>query len=332
MLLDQRRLPEKTCYKRLKSSGSVSSAIKNMVVRGAPAIGIAAGYGYCLGSIEKIFTDTRELSEHMKKVKMDLLDSRPTAVNLRWSLDIMEKKFNSIKGMPQEELFAELLDTANTIKDSQMESDMKMGKYGIKLLKKISRRKGKLNILTHCNAGALATGGLGTALGVIRAAYDEGIVRMVYADETRPRLQGARLTCFELKEAGIPYTLICDNMSGLLMSQKRIDVVIVGADRIALNGDVANKIGTYMVAVLAKQHRIPFYVAAPKSTFDYSTPVGENIEIEKRPDDEVLVIGNELISAEGTKVENPAFDITPYKFIKAYITEYGVLKKADELQ
>ncbi len=332
ILLDQRKLPHRVCYVRIKNSEETSDAIKDMVARGAPLIGITSCYGYALGCIEEVFASNADLIKHMDMVKQRLLNSRPTAVNLKWALDKMEGKFNSLKGLTQNEIFKGLVDTADNLKESEIQANEKMGEYGAKLLKKISRKKGKLNILSHCNAGALATGGWGTALGVIRSAFNKGIVKMVYVDETRPRLQGARLTCFELKEAGIPYTLICDNMSGLLMRQKRIDVAIVGADRIASNGDVANKIGTYMVAVLAKYHRIPFYVAAPESTFDFNTPEGDNIEIETRDEEEVLFIGKERISPQETRVENLAFDITPQKFVAAYITEKGVIKKPDELQ
>ncbi len=332
ILLDQRFLPHKMTYARIKNVKAAAAAIKNMIVRGAPAIGIAAAYGYCLGCVEKEYSDIKLLKQYMSNVKEELLASRPTAVNLKWALDKMHEKLNSLDETSQQRIYERLIEAADKIKNNEIEANKMMGRFGAKVFKRISRKKGKLSILTHCNAGALATGGWGTAVGVIRSAFEENIVKMVYADETRPRLQGARLTCFELKDSEIPYTLICDNMAGFFMKQKKIDVVIVGADRIALNGDVANKIGTYSVAVLAKHHKIPFYVAAPKSTFDFNTLVGDDIEIETRPDKEVTVIGNEKICPDDTSVMNPAFDITPCKYITSYITEEGVIKKPDELQ
>jgi methylthioribose-1-phosphate isomerase len=332
VLLDQRVIPQKVRYKKFKNSEEAAWAIKVMVVRGAPAIGIAAAYGYVLGCIEKKISDKKLLDEYMKEVKVRLFEARPTAVNLQWALDRMEQKYNSLGELGQEEIFIKLLEEADIIKESEIQANISMGDYGAEEFKRLMKDNKKLNILTHCNAGALATGGWGTALGVIRSAFDNGIIEKVYADETRPRLQGARLTCFELKEHGIPYKLICDNMSGLFMKNNRIDAIVVGADRIAANGDVANKIGTYMVAVLANRHNIPFYVAAPRSTFDFNTATGDDIEIEQRSIEEVLYIKKRSISPQGTQAENPAFDVTPQELVTGYITEEGVIRHPDELQ
>lgn len=326
-LLDQRKLPEQLKYVVIRDYEETAMAIKDMVVRGAPAIGITGVYGYCLGCIERGFNKI-DLLKQMSKVKQKLLNSRPTAVNLRWALDKMEGEFNGLqdKDIKQNKIYEKLVEAAHNLKKSEIEGNRRIGQHGAELLKNISREKGKLTVLTHCNAGALATGGWGTALGIIHSAFNEGLIKMVYVDETRPRLQGAKLTCFELKRENIPHTLICDSMSGLLMSQKKLDAVIVGADRIAANGDVANKIGTYIIAVLAHRHNLPFYVAAPKSTFDFKTPSGEDIEIEQRSEEEVLFVGKESISPKGTKAENPAFDVTPHEIVTAYITEEGTMK------
>ncbi|MFH1414762.1 MAG: S-methyl-5-thioribose-1-phosphate isomerase [Elusimicrobiota bacterium] len=332
LLLDQRKIPGEVSQVSIENSDEAADAITNMTVRGAPAIGIAAAYGYCLGCIEAADMERSLLPGHMREVKSKLQAARPTAVNLRWALDRMEEKYVSLEEKETDEIIAGLVGAADNIKETEIQANIDMGRYGAQMLEELSGKKGKLNILTHCNAGALATGGWGTALGVIRAAFEKGIVGMVYADETRPRLQGARLTCFELKEAGIPYTLITDNMSGMLMKEGEIDAAIVGADRIAANGDVANKIGTYMVAVLAKENSLPFYVAAPRSTFDFNTPSGDDIEIEDRDVEEVIYMGKERICPEGTKAVNPAFDVTEHRLITAYITEKGVISKPDELQ
>ncbi|MFC2091318.1 S-methyl-5-thioribose-1-phosphate isomerase [Elusimicrobiota bacterium] len=326
-LLDQRKLPDKISYLKIKDSKGTASAIRNMVVRGAPAIGITAAYGYCLGSIEKKFKEHSDLVKYIKNVKKELLSTRPTAVNLKWALDRMESEFNNIKNVDQKKIFVLLEEAANKIKSSEIEANTKIGEYGADILQNIAKKKKKLCVLTHCNAGELATGGWGTALGVIRSAFKKDLIDTVFVDETRPRFQGARLTCFELKNERIPHRLICDNMAGLLMSKGRVDVVIVGADRIVQNGDVANKIGTYMVAVLANRHDIPFYVAAPKSTFDMDVKEGSDIDIEVRSETEVLYIGGHRISPKGTIAMNPAFDVTPHELVTGYITENGVIKQ-----
>ncbi|MBN2407233.1 MAG: S-methyl-5-thioribose-1-phosphate isomerase [Elusimicrobia bacterium] len=328
-LLDQRALPRKVRYVKIKTHRRAAWAIKDMVVRGAPAIGIAAAYGYYLGYAA--CRDKGSVKEHMREVREDLLSSRPTAVNLRWALDRMEEELEKLSGR-EGDTGAGLLKAADRIKESEIEANMKIGEHGARLLRQTFPGKKKVNILTHCNAGALATGGWGTALGVIRTAFREGMLESVYADETRPRLQGARLTCYELFNEGIPFRMICDNMSGFFMRQGGIDAVVVGADRIAKNGDVANKIGTYMVAVLAARHNIPFFVAAPLSTFDFDTPSGDGIEIEYRDDSEVLNIGGKAICPAGTCTKNPAFDVTPSELVAAYITEKGAVRKTDELQ
>jgi len=330
-LLDQRVLPEKEEYFQVAASHEAAAAITDMVVRGAPAIGIAAAYGYALGALEKNIKSYDELKKHMDSVRQELLKARPTAVNLKWAVNKMHGEFKQLEGKELSEVRDKLVAAADKIKKKEIEANIKMGEYGANLIEKIYKEKGKINILTHCNAGALATGGWGTALGVIRSAAERGYVQMVYADETRPRLQGAKLTCYELKKAEIPYTLISDNMSGFLMNRGKIDCAVVGADRIARNGDVANKIGTYMVAALAQRHSIPFYVAAPESTFDFDTADGSGIEIEERSHDEVLLINDRSIAPEGTETVNPAFDVTPKELVSAYITEKGVIGSPDEL-
>ncbi|MEA3506415.1 MAG: S-methyl-5-thioribose-1-phosphate isomerase [Elusimicrobiota bacterium] len=331
VLLDQRRLPFKKKYKKISSSASTARAIKDMVVRGAPAIGITAAYGYYLGSLEAELNNYKKLKRHMDRVKKKLLDSRPTAVNLQWALNSMEKVFTGSRDLSLKELRGKLYKQAEEIKNSEIEANREIGRRGSAELKKIAAGR-KIKVLTHCNAGALATGGWGTALGVIRSAFKDGIISEVFADETRPRLQGARLTCWELKEEEIPCRLITDGMSGFFMSRGEIDAVVVGADRIALNGDVANKIGTSMVAVAAGYYNVPFYVAAPVSTFDFNCPTGGDIQIEERSHREVLEINGKKIAPQGTKTSNPAFDITEKKLISGYITEKGVLNSADELQ
>ncbi|MFW6134372.1 MAG: S-methyl-5-thioribose-1-phosphate isomerase [Elusimicrobiota bacterium] len=328
-LLDQRKLPHKEEYIKVENTQQAAKAIKDMAVRGAPAIGITAAYSYCLGLFEKKFNNLEEADKHLEKVKNTLIRTRPTAVNLKWALEKMESEYNNIKNHDMDIIRSKITESAHAIKNSEINANKKIGENGAEILK---RKEKKVNILTHCNAGALATGGWGTALGVIRTAYNKGILGKVYCNETRPRLQGAKLTCYELKKESIPYILLCDSMSGMIMKQGKIDAVVVGADRIAANGDVANKIGTYMLACLAKLNKIDFYVAAPESTFDFNTKSGERIKIEQRDPDEVLKIGTTLIAPEGTKVFNPGFDITPKDMISAYITEKGVINRPDELQ
>ena len=290
-LLDQRLLPDQTVYITCSSAAEVATAIRDMVVRGAPAIGCAAAFGVVLGG-----KDSYEL----------LAKSRPTAINLFWALERMKTAEN-----PELEAVA--------IFDEDLAANRAMGKHGAKLIPKGAR------ILTYCNTGALATSGHGTALGVVRTAFERDKTISVIACETRPYLQGARLTAWECVQEGIPCTLITDNMAGHLMSKGEVDVVIVGADRIAANGDAANKIGTYMVAVLARRHRLPFYVAAPTSTFDPKTADGSAIQIEERPPQEVTGYRGVRWAPEGVKVRNPAFDVTPADLISGIVCEKGVV-------
>ena len=290
-LLDQRLLPDQTVYITCKTAAEVATAIRDMVVRGAPAIGCAAAFGVVLGG-----KDSFSL----------LAASRPTAVNLFWALDRMKGAKN-----PQAE--------AQAIFDEDLAANRAMGRHGAALIPKGAR------ILTYCNAGALATSGHGTALGVVRTAFEQDKTISVIACETRPYLQGARLTAWECVQEGIPCTLITDNMAGHLISKGEVDVVVVGADRIAANGDAANKIGTYMVAVLAHRHRLPFYVAAPTSTFDPKTADGSGIQIEERPAQEVTGYGGRRWAPEGVKVRNPAFDVTPAGLIAGIVCEKGVI-------
>ncbi|MGM0440811.1 MAG: S-methyl-5-thioribose-1-phosphate isomerase [Elusimicrobiota bacterium] len=334
-LLDQRLLPHKEKYVENKNHEAVAESIKNMTVRGAPAIGITAAFGYCRGVKDFIEQKTSEnnIDNFLKNVKSRLLKSRPTAVNLKWAVNKMEQKYIDLKQEPVDKIYSKLLNEARKLKESEVKANIDMGDYGADLLENIDgKNTDKLNLLTHCNAGALATGGWGTALGVMRTAHRRGLVRKVFADETRPRLQGARLTCYELGKENIPHKLIIDSMSGFLMKKGEIDAVVVGADRIAANGDVANKIGTYMSAVLADRHSIPFYVAAPVSTFDFDTETGRDIEIELRSPKEVLFINGRRIAPRETETKNYAFDITDSELIRGYITEKGVIKKTDELR
>lgn len=301
-LLDQRKLPFEKEYVKCSTLNDVCFAIKEMVVRGAPAIGVAAGFGFYFGVVENI---------KLEDIENRLLHTRPTAVNLKWAVEKMKKCYLLKK---------ELLQEALNLMEEDIKINRQIGKNGAKIINDGD------NILTHCNAGSLATAGYGTALGVIRAAKEEGKNIHVYVDETRPYLQGARLTTFELNEENIDNTLICDNMAGFLMWQKKIDKVIVGADRIALNGDVANKIGTYQLAVLASYHNIPFYVAAPLSTFDKMCKSGEFIPIEERDDKEIKEVFGKKITVESQKCYNPAFDITPNSLITGIVTEIGLIK------
>ncbi len=320
-LLDQTRLPMTVEYIAAKDVETVAEAIRRLSVRGAPAIGAAAAYGMVLGA-NKINTDDKEkfLAE-LGKIGYQLSATRPTAVNLRWAIDRMLDKVRGHADLNIDGIKKMLLEEANQIFCEDLEANRRMGEYGQQLVPQ------KAAILTHCNAGALATAGIGTALGVIRAAFREGKDIQVYVSETRPLLQGARLTAWEMMQEDIPATLITDNMTGYLMAQGKVDVVIVGADRITANGDVANKIGTYGLAVLAQAHGIPFYVAAPISTLDLSLPSGDQITIEERNVEEVTKIGGTQIAPTGIKVWNPAFDVTPNKLVTAIITERGVVKQ-----
>ena len=312
-LLDQTRLPAEERWLRYTDYRQVANAIRTMVVRGAPAIGIAAAYATVLAAQENACKG--DFPASMSQAKETLAASRPTAVNLFWALDRMEKLWLSV-GPDLPRLEAE----ARAIHREDVQMNETMGKAGAELVPQGAR------ILTHCNAGALATGGYGTALGVIRTAHAQGKVSMVYADETRPLLQGARLTAYELVKDQIPVTLICDDMAGCLMAQGKIDMVVVGCDRMAANGDFANKIGTYSLAVLAKHHGIPFYTALPSSTIDRSIPNGGHIPVEQRGGEEVTGFAGVPTGPAGVQTWNPAFDVTPHELLTAVITERGVLR------
>ncbi|MEG6615303.1 S-methyl-5-thioribose-1-phosphate isomerase [Peptococcaceae bacterium 1198_IL3148] len=320
-ILDQTLLPGKVEYIEAKDVETVADAIRRLSVRGAPAIGAAAAYGMVIGANAIRETEKEKFLAEINKVGYELSSTRPTAVNLRWAIDRLMALVREHQGLDVKGIKKLLLEEAHKIFCEDLEANRKMGEYGQKLL------PDSVRILTHCNAGALATAGLGTALGVIRAAHKAGKTIKVYADETRPLLQGARLTAWEMMQEGIPVTLITDNMAGYLMAQGKVDAVIVGADRITANGDVANKIGTYGVAVLAQAHNIPFYVAAPISTLDMSMPSGDQIPIEQRAADEVTQIGGVQVAPSGVEVWNPAFDVTPNKLVTAIITERGVVKQ-----
>lgn len=324
-MIDQRVLPAEFKYISASSAAEMAACIRNMVVRGAPAIGVAAAYGVALEAI-KLKHLTSEQFHRGMAIGIELLaKSRPTAVNLFWALNQMNEKFASIGNAPNAAVAIELLALAKEIHKDDIRINRAMGAHGAKLLNDGDR------VLTHCNAGALATAGHGTALGVIRSAVELGKKISVIADETRPFLQGARLTAWEMVQEQIPTTLITDNMSGYLMSRGEVDAIIVGADRVAANGDVANKVGTYMVAVLAKRHNIPFYVATPISTIDLSLNSGAQIDIEEREGSEVRGFGDQEWAAKGVSIKNPAFDITPFDLITAYITENGVYKSIKDL-
>ena len=318
VMLDQRLLPLEEIYVAYDDYLSVAKAIEHMVIRGAPAIGVAAAMGVALGALGLATKNFDEFYKKIEGICERLAKTRPTAVNLFWALERMKRVTLENKDLNLSQLQQRLKEEAIRICHEDIEANRAMGRHGAKLLKT------GMKILTHCNAGALATAGFGTALGVIYAAQEEGKNIQVYADETRPWLQGARLTTWELQKHGIDVTLICDNMAGSLMAQKRIDAVIVGADRIAANGDVVNKIGTYPVAVLAKHHNIPFYVAAPLSTIDLKMASGVNIPIEERNPKEVTHIKDQQIAPSHIKIKNPAFDCTPHALVTAIISEKGI--------
>jgi methylthioribose-1-phosphate isomerase len=320
VMIDQRKLPGQVKYNRYRSLARVIQAIQTMVIRGAPAIGCAAAYGMYLGA-RSIRTSNRETFRRRFDEMCGLMKAaRPTAVNLAWAVDRMRALVHEDKWTAVAEIKDALLDEAHAITAEDEAICRKLGQNGAALLADGS------TVLTHCNAGALATAGYGTALGVIRAAVESGKKIQVLADETRPFLQGLRLTAWELMADNVPVTVITDSMAGALMAQGRIDAVVVGADRIAANGDVANKIGTYTVAVLARHHKIPFYVAAPMSTIDFKTPTGRGIPIEQRDPAEVLGCGGRRLGPDGARVLNPAFDVTPNRLVAAIITERGVAK------
>ena len=323
-MLDQRILPTEEKYLILRSYEEVADAIKKMIVRGAPAIGVSAAMGLALGAKQAVGTSVADL-EYDFDYMCDLMSStRPTAVNLFWAIERMRACFRRAKAETEdvEEVKERLITEARKIYDEDLAANRRLGRFGGELI------PDGATVLTHCNAGALATAGdYGTALGVIRGARDAGKHVAVIADETRPFLQGARLTAWELAKDEIPVTLITDNMAGHVMKQGKVDAVVVGADRIAANGDTANKIGTYMVAVLAKQHDIPFYVAAPISTLDLTLKSGEEIPIEERDAREVTHLRDHKIAPDGIEVRNPAFDVTPNELIAAIITDRGVARQ-----
>jgi methylthioribose-1-phosphate isomerase len=322
-MLDQRVLPNEEKWLHLKTYDEVATGIRDMAVRGAPAIGVSAAYGVALGVKHFVGTSLDDLAEEVDYICDVLGKTRPTAVNLFWALDRMKSTFAQARreGRSLSEIKQILTDEAKAIHDEDIESQRLIAKFGGELLEDNS------TVLTHCNAGALATGGVwGTALGVIRGAIDQGKHVSVIADETRPYLQGSRLTAWELLRDDIPVTLITDNMSGHVMKKGRVQAVVVGSDRIAANGDVANKIGTYMVAVLARQHGIPFYVAAPLSTVDLNCPTGEQIPIEERAIREITHVQDIQLAPDGIDVSNYAFDVTPHELVTAIITEKGVAR------
>lgn len=307
--LDQRKIPQSVCFRDCRTYEEVASSIEDMTVRGAPAIGVAAAYGIALAA----YKDPALIYNAMER----LAKTRPTAVNLYWALERMGSVAKQC--LDKSALYAALQSEAIKIHNADIDINKRIGQYGQALLPETA------NIITHCNAGALATAGYGTALGVFRAAREHGKKLKIYADETRPRFQGGRLTAFELYEDGFDVTVICDSMAAFLMKCKKIDAVITGADRIALNGDTANKIGTYSLAIAARRHKIPFYIAAPLNTIDIDCPNGDGIPIEERDSDEMRRFGGELIFPEFVAVWNPSFDITPAELITGIITEAGVI-------
>jgi methylthioribose-1-phosphate isomerase len=318
--LDQTKLPTEETYVTCTTYQQVADVIRNMVVRGAPAIGVAAAMGIALGVQKSSAETVADLKNEFDQICQVLGETRPTAVNLFWAIRRMQDKFEALRIRPLAQIRAALVEEAQRMLAEDIAANQAMGRHGATLMPASG------GVLTHCNAGALATAGYGTALGIIRAAVAQGKKIHVYADETRPFLQGSRLTAWELLKDGIPTTVISDNMAGAMMKQGKIGAVVVGADRIAANGDVANKIGTYTVAVLAKEHGIPFYVAAPISTVDLATPDGSGIPIEQRKAEEVTHIAGRRIVPAGVWVENPAFDVTPARYVAAIITERGVAR------
>jgi len=319
-ILDQKKLPGKTVYLQCRNYQQVAKAIREMNIRGAPAIGVAVAMGIALGMRRSAVKNKVDYFNRLNRISQVFAATRPTAVNLFWAIARMVKCAYKHEEKQLSVINELLVKEAGAIYKEDIRANRKIGEYGAGLIKEGAR------ILTHCNAGALATAGYGTALGIIRKAHEQKKNIKVLVDETRPFLQGARLTAWELKEEKIPFTLITDNMAGYFMYRGKIDTVVVGADRVAANGDVVNKIGTYSVAVLAKEHKIPFYVAAPVSTFDLSKRAGKEIVIEERDLKEVTHIVNKRITPEDIEVANPAFDMTPNKYITAIITEKGIIK------
>jgi methylthioribose-1-phosphate isomerase len=317
VMIDQTRLPSEERYVTCRNYREVAEAIRTMIIRGAPAIGVAAAMGVAIGVAQ---ADAANLDDQFTRICEELGSTRPTAVNLFWGIDRMKRLYGSVRHLPWDQIRDRLITEAVLIREEDIEINKAIGRHGAPLVP-----DGR-TVLTHCNAGALATAGYGTALGVVRAAVEAGKNIDVYADETRPFLQGARLTVWELQHDGIRATLITDNMAGHFLHAGRIGCVIVGADRIAANGDVANKIGTYGVAVLAKENNVPFYVAAPVSTLDLTLPDGTHIPIEERGAAEVTHMQGIRVAPEATEVRNPAFDVTPNRYVTAIITEKGVAR------
>jgi methylthioribose-1-phosphate isomerase len=313
VMIDQTRLPRETVFVTCGNYVEVADAIRSMVIRGAPAIGVAAAMGVAIGALH-----SQDLERDMPAICETLAKTRPTAVNLFWAIDRMKELYASVRHLAVAEIRERLITEAKLVREEDIAINRAIGRFGADLVP-----DGK-TVLTHCNAGALATAGFGTALGVIRAAVQQGKKIDVFADETRPFLQGARLTAWELQRDGIETTLITDNMAGHFLKSGRIGCVVVGADRIAANGDVANKIGTYSVAVLAKENNVPFYVAAPISTLDLTLTTGDQIPIEERSALEVTHVQGVHVAPDGIKVANPAFDVTPNRYVSAIITERGV--------
>jgi methylthioribose-1-phosphate isomerase len=318
VMLDQRRLPAEEIYVTCRDYREVADAIRSMVIRGAPAIGVAAAMGVALGVLK---ADPARLDEEFEEICRTLAATRPTAVNLFWAIERMRRVYLGARGRSLGSIQGALVEAALELYRQDIEANQLIGRHGAALL------ESGMTVLTHCNAGALATAGYGTALGVIRAAVESGKRIEVFADETRPFLQGARLTAWELLKDGIPTTVITDNMAGHFLKSGRIGCVIVGADRIAANGDVANKIGTYSLAVLARENHVPFYVAAPFSTIDLSLASGDEIPIEERPAEEVTHVFGVRVAPEGVAVRNPAFDVTPHQLVTAIITDRGVARE-----
>jgi methylthioribose-1-phosphate isomerase len=317
-LLDQTVLPQREEWLECQTVEEVARAISEMRVRGAPAIGLTAAFGIALAAAQAQCASAEELLTVVQEAGRVLRDTRPTAVNLAWAIERMQARARAVQSLSIDAAAAALAREACQMAEEDEAANRRMSQLGQALLPE------RVSVLTHCNAGALATGGYGTALGVIRAAHETGKEIHVFVDETRPFLQGARLTAWELQQWGVPFTLICDNMAGHFMRQGQVDAVIVGADRIAANGDVANKIGTYSLAVLAFAHRIPFYSVAPTPTLDLATPDGGAIPIEERDPQGVTHLQGAAIAPEGTPARNPAFDVTPHRYLTAIITERGI--------
>jgi methylthioribose-1-phosphate isomerase len=320
VFIDQTKLPTEEVYVTCTTHQQVADAIRNMIVRGAPAIGVAAAMGIALGVKNSKAENIADLKKEFGEICDNIGQTRPTAVNLFWAIRRMTDKFESLRTRTIPQIQQALIEEAQRMHAEDIAANQAMGRHGATLMPSSG------GVLTHCNAGALATAGYGTALGVIRAAVEQGKKIHVYADETRPFLQGSRLTAWELMKDGIPTTVISDNMAGVMMQQGKIGAIVVGADRIAANGDVANKVGTYTVAVLAKENGIPFYVAAPLSTVDLEATDGSRIPIEQRNKREVTHIGGKQMTPDGVGIENPAFDVTPAKYVTAIITERGIAR------